>query len=331
MVNEDQSLRRKLEVKVQRSLQYMTAVQDVYGTKNDTGEQHCFLTILWRFQQTRTSNEPGRVTWRVVNFPPPAQQPWMKAGDYDFSKDLKLILNSTTSESAASMYTSLDLSHQSFAQHPPPLDIDSLGNMPVDFSNPNSATAPSMATDYSQANSLPSLTHSQDTQAAHSQHYEDANDIDFNGGHITMHLGPAINFGSYDNYGTHVSSLNPISGLESAQPDHSFAELELGATMASCYPSRTWHFNDLISRMEGAAEQTQDMLNQADNGQEIAGHGVLHDRHLGDGLWKLQTPFGEDTGVGAGACMGSGNGTDHAQGILELIERDQREGRLREY
>lgn len=344
---EDQNVRRKLEMKVQRSLQYMTGIQEVYGTRSDTGEEHCFLTILWRFHQTRSSSEPGRVTWRSVTFPPPAQHAWMKGGDFECSRDLKLILNSTTSLASDSIYTSLplDLSHQPFAHHPPPLDLDTLSNMPMDvyndFSNPNSATTHSMSTDYSQTHSLPSLTHSQDTQAAHSQDFQDPNEIDFNGGHITMHLGPPIDFGTYDNYGNGDGvNVTGLPGLETSQSEGPFGDLGLGmgmsggggigagATMANCYPSKPWHYSNLISHLEGAAEQGHGLLDDTNNNdQDIVGHGVLHDGQLGNGLWKLQSGFtvGEDTGVGA--CSHEDvSRKESAQGILELIERGQRMG-----
>jgi transcriptional enhancer factor len=349
-LNEEQSTRSKLALSVRRSLQYMTAVQDIYGTKEDTGEQHCFLTILWRFNQTRTANESGRMTWRVVNFPAPVQQAsWVKGEEADTSKDLKFILNSTTSSASTSMYPSLplELPHQPFAHHPGQLDLEPLSAISIDdlntFSNPNSATAPSMTTDYSQ-HSLPSLSHSQDTHPAHGQDFHDANDIDFNGGHITMHLEPAINFGSYDTYNPHTSSLTPIAGIAALEHVHEsgFGDLSgLGVNLTNCYPHKPWPYNDLISRMEGVAEQqthTYDTQASIASGHDVpvVGHGVLHDGNLGQGLWKLQTGF-EDTSVGAvdGIGVGTGDGRKDsvaaAQGILEMIERDQREGRVRGY
>lgn len=87
---EDPREERLLETRVQRSLQYMTAmtaVQNIYGTKYETGDQHCFLTILWRFSQTRTPAEPGKATWRVANFRPPVHQTWIKDEPFDTPKE----------------------------------------------------------------------------------------------------------------------------------------------------------------------------------------------------------------------------------------------------
>lgn len=331
--HEEPKQRGRLEINVRKDVQYMTAVQDIYGTKSDTGEKHCFLTILWRFHQTRNPNEPGKMTWRVVNLPPPAQPSWVKGEETDTAKDLRFILNSTTSSVPASIYPSLPLEfpHQPFAHHPPQLDLDSLSAISIDalcdFSNPNSASTHNMVADYSHTQSLPRLVHSQDTHAAHAQDYQDPNDIDFTGGHINLHLGPAINFGTYDSYTTHtpaLNTLNPIGSLEPTHPDTSFGDLGLGVAMTSCYPSKPWHYNDLISRIEGAAEQSQDMFGQTTTAQDqhVVGHGVLHDGQMAQGLWKLQTGFGEDTGVGA--VHDDGRKEHHAQGILDMIERDHR-------
>lgn len=335
-MQEEQSAKTKLESGVRHSLQYMTAVQDIYCTKVETKEQHCFLTILWRFHQTRTSSEPGRMTWRVVNFPPPAQQPWIKGEELDSAHDLKLIINSTSSEMPRCVYPSLplELSHQPFEHHPLQLDLESLTNIPFDglhdFSHPNSAIAPSMGTDYSQTHSLPSLTHSHETGATEPHEYQDANDMDFHGVHIHMHLGSAINFGAYENYGTNTPSLNPlnpITSLDHAHSDAAFGDMGLGVAMASCYPSKPWHYSDLVSRMEGAAEQTQSLTHQTTSGADIVGHGVLHDGQLGQGVWKLQTGFGEDAVVGA-----DDGRKEQAHSILEMIEQDQRgQDRLRGY
>jgi transcriptional enhancer factor len=365
--HEEQSMRSKIELEVRRSLQYLTARQDIYGMDSKTGEEVCVLTILWRFHQTRTANEQGKMTWRVVNFPAPpvhAQQPpWIKSEEYSATKDLKMIVHSpiTTSSSypPTSTYPSFSFDesyHQAFS-HPPPLDLDSLAHIPPEdlnaFSNPTSATAPSMTTDYSQTHSLPSLTHLQD----HTHPFPDANDIDFIGGHINLHLEPAINFGEYEGYGAHsqdhaLAHMSSIAGGLEQVNVHSeanaFGDLNVdGSLLATCYPTKPWqHYNELISRFERAAEhQTHDLLqsdqhmdhnhshNQSSadvvgHNQDLVAHGLPHDgEHLGQGggLWKLQTPFGDDvsTGVGAGeeqgrrdSHVGVGSGAGHGQGIL---------------
>ena len=332
---EEQLAKSKGEISVRRSLQYMTAIQDVFGMKADTGEQQCVLTILWRFNQTRSSNEPGKMTWRVVNFSSPtaAQYAWNKSEELESTKDLTHILHSTTSGTSSSLYPSISL--DSF-HHPPTLDLETLATIPLDslndFSNPTSATAPSLATDYSQTHSLPSLSHSQDTAAAHTQDYHDANDIDFHGGHINLHLPePNLNFhGPYESYGsTHAppTSLNLHSITTLEHPSHhsadtTFGDLDFSAPLANCYPSKPWnHYHDVISRMEGVAAE-QSLLAASVGGQtDVVGHGVLHDGQMGGGIWKLQSPFPEDVGGGADDC---GRREGGALGILELIERDQR-------
>jgi transcriptional enhancer factor len=270
-----------------------------------------------------------------------------------------------STEPAEAIYASLPLEmqhHPSFHHHPhqehpqgllpPPqlnIDLDALSHIPLDsladFSNPGSVTA---LTDYSQPHSLPSLTHSQDTAitAGHTQDYADvgdvdANEIDFHGGHITMHLGPAMQFNSYDSYDSSSAFHNPLSAdlqhLEQQvagvhqQQDTPFGTLDdftssVGDLGGSCYadpnPSKPWHFNDIIERMEGAAESFQmhnllgggaDQLQVHGNvnvhGHEgdIVRHGVgLHEAQFGvrlEGLWKLQTGF-EDTGMGADEELG---------------------------
>jgi transcriptional enhancer factor len=337
---DEESSKVKIENGVRRQLQYMTAVQDIFGTSKETGEQHCFLTILWRFRQTRTPSEAGKMTWRVVNFESPAQQqqcqPWIKDEQTDNAHDLRMILNSTTADPSPPIYPSLplDLAHQTFAHRPPPLDLDSLSNIPMD--SLHDFSAPSMSADYSQTQSLSSLTHSYDLGAARSQDFHDPNDIDFQGGHIHMNiLEPAINFGAYEDYTTHAPSLHHInslvSGLEPAQTDSPFGDLDFGAvTMASgCYPSKPWNYNGLITHLEGVAEQTQllDQTSHAHAQDGIAGHGVLHDGQLGSSLWKLQAPFGEDATMGAAEGRREGQGSVSGGGLLELIERDQRRGK----
>jgi transcriptional enhancer factor len=53
------------ETSVRMSLLRLTATQDIYGIRSGVGDEY-FLTILWRFQQTRSSVEAGSVNWRVL-------------------------------------------------------------------------------------------------------------------------------------------------------------------------------------------------------------------------------------------------------------------------
>lgn len=321
---EEQTARSRIEALVRRDLQYMTAAQDIYGIRD--GEAKCFLTILWRFSQTRNSHEAGRMTWRVVNFGAGRERRWCKEEELEEIRNaeaLQQVVSSTASAavclptSASSIYPSLPLEyhHQPFGQHnpPPPLDLDTLAMESIgaaDFSVPNSATAPSLATDYSQAHSLPSLSHSQDTAVSHqSQPFHDPNDFDFNGGHITISgcLEPAINLGAYEAYShaQHPISLHAIAGLEhDPHADPSFSDLAMAVSMPpGCYATKpSWHHANLISHLESAAEQYGDFVGHAPTSHagDLAGHGVLHDGQMGvGGLWKLQSAFGEDTGVGA--------------------------------
>ncbi|KAF1973694.1 TEA-domain-containing protein, partial [Bimuria novae-zelandiae CBS 107.79] len=78
---EDLAARTRYEEHVRGELQNMTAAQDIYGTRD--GEQVCLATVLWRFNQTRTSNEVGRMMWRVASFGPQ----WVKDEDFEHIQD----------------------------------------------------------------------------------------------------------------------------------------------------------------------------------------------------------------------------------------------------
>ncbi|KAL1612183.1 hypothetical protein SLS60_000407 [Paraconiothyrium brasiliense] len=326
---EEQPARTRYEELVRRELQNMTAAQDIYGIKD--GEQVRLLTILWRFSQTRYSHEAGRMTWRVANFGHRREKKWMKDEELSHIRNAKELHPSHTPSSLSmlsmptsshSMYPTLplDFSHP-FGNTQPQIDLDALDALAsTDFSNSNSATAPSLTNDYSQTHSLPSLTHNQDTSGVSHQSgsYPDANDFDFDGGHITISgclapLEPAIHLGTYDSYAPNVNgmhhhsttlpNLSSITGLESQHtlPENAFGDLSSLAHMSTggmpngCYATKpSWHHPSLISQLENAAEQfgMPDMLPEDGN------HGGL----MGDGgLWKLQpgVGFGEDTGVGA--------------------------------
>jgi transcriptional enhancer factor len=350
-------VRARAETDVRRSLQYMTAVQDISSANRETGEQHCFLTVLWRFNQTKSANEAGKMMWRVVNFTQPQQlqQRWIKPEGIDAFEDPKVSMPiegiNLTTVPPPTLYPvlSLDFHQHPYAQHPPQLDLDSLDGITLegmtDFSHPNSATAPSMSTDYSQ-HSLPSLSHSQENAMSQAHDYsQDPNDFDFHGGHINITgcLEPAINLGQYENYTQaghqSITPLIPIAGMEHlGSSNDGFGDLGLnmgGAVMQNCYSTKpSWHYADLISRLEGAAEQTHHgVLDQSGHGvhemhghdlhgQDIAGHSVLHGGQMGDGMWKLQqSAFEHD----------AGKEDVHGLGILQMIERDQRRDSLRDH
>lgn len=311
--------------RVRGELQNMTASQDIYGVKDD-GEV-CLLTILWRFSQTRTSNDEGRMTWRVINFGNRSDV-WVKEEEIEHIRNAKELIPVSYTPASLSMlnmptpshslYPSIPLDyHQSFGGHQPSLDLDVLGLESItapDFSQPNSAS--SLVTDFSHTHPLPSLAHSQEPiGVSQPQDFTDINDFDFNGGHITISgcLEPAINLGAYEPYAPshlspHPNSALPLPTLSSlsnhlanSEPQ-GLSDMELSslaninATMpASCYATKpSWHHPSLISHLESAAEQfgVGDLIGADDAQVGLMGDG---------GLWKLQAVFGgaDDTGVGA--------------------------------
>jgi transcriptional enhancer factor len=342
---EEQSTRVKYEKLVREELQYMTAAQDIYGVKN--GEVTCVLTVLWRFNQTRSSHDPGRVSWRVVDFGR-RERRWVREEDDESRNTTGVmvpmmdpsIMVPPMATSTGSIYPSLPLDFpiQPLSQHAPPLDLDALGfeSISSDFSNPNSASVPSLATDYSQAH----------------PEYPDTNDFDFNGGHITISgcLEPAINLGAYESYGSQHShdqalgSLHSLAGLAHHDPhththqNDGFSDLGLDVSVATCYATKpSWHHPSLISHLENAAESYSDLVAMQSSGGHVenalggaeVGHGVLHGLGNDDGIWRLQSAFREDTGVGAHDVGGrkdsvagridDGGGQGH-ESLLEFME-----------
>lgn len=360
----EQASRIHYESIVRRELQHMTSVQTIYGIKD--GESKCLLTILWRFSQTRTSNEAGRMTWRIATFATNSEKRWAKEEELDLIRNAKELIHtqppsapllSLPTSNHHSMYPSLPLDFSNpFNNHTPQLDLDSLtalDGMHTDFSQPDSATAPSLATDYSQAHSLPSLSHSHDTGVSvnHSGDFGDANDFDFNGGHITIAgcLEPAINLGAYEPYNgalhpslhtqTTLPNLSSLTGLVDATTaglsDASFNDLGMGVSLgaANCYATKpSWQHPSLISQLESAAEAfgVGDLMGGEDGGMmggPDVGGGVGMGGGLSEGMWR---GFGEDTGVGAdhrrdskvGCAMGVDGGADH------VVDFGEREGRV---
>ncbi|ORY15735.1 TEA/ATTS domain family-domain-containing protein [Clohesyomyces aquaticus] len=243
---DEKNARIRVDVNVRRPLQAMTAVQDLYGMDRRSGVERCLLTILWRFHQTRTQQEPGRTNWRVVRFPGAAptanghEDAWVKMDTDELhvggtAKDIRDLIHSTTAAPSNAIYHTMPLEyhtqhplsqdhqfqpqphHHQHQQHlPHPLDLSNLSAIPLDSipEYPHSATAPSMATDYSQTHSLASLTHSQDTAVSQSQDFHDTNtnasDIDFAGGHINVCLEPdrtiSDSLAAYERYVSHPSN-----------------------------------------------------------------------------------------------------------------------------
>lgn len=325
---EEQATRSRWEAAVRKELQYMTAAQDVYGVS--AGEHRCLLTILWRFHQTRSSHEPGRMSWRVVSFR--GKRDEIKYEDMD---DLKMtsaieptssLLATTTMASplvaSCSAYPSLPLDFPppfgTAPPAPPPLDFDALAldSMAADFSAPASASAPSLATDYSQPHSLPSVSDLHSLAATHPPPpgaFDAAHDFDFHAGHISIVgcLEPAISsISAYDTFHSvqpnvthppssiHTHSHHALVGLD---PDPALPSLSLMppdpvVSLPGCYPIKpSWPHANLIPHLESAAEHFS----------ELMGQGVLHEAPGGDALWKLQSGFGEDMGMGS---YGGGKG-----------------------
>lgn len=178
--------------------------------------------------------------------------------------------------------------------HPtqPQLSLDILASMQPELDH-HSASAPTTATatDYSQGSLPNSLCHSQDA-LSNAAYPHDANDFDFNGGHITISgaFDPSINLSAYDDFSctttnAELDGLHPLAGLE----HDTFAGLGLavcengelisvpggaGDAMASingvattagglenCYPAKPspWHHHaNLISSLEHAADSYHD-------------------------------------------------------------------------
>ncbi|KAH9863588.1 hypothetical protein J1614_009520 [Plenodomus biglobosus] len=300
-----QSLRHKDENCVKRSLLRLTATQDVYGIERGTHKAQCVLTILWRFEQTRSTAEVGSMKWRPVSFnncQTSMDQKWIKEEDHHTAPRMDLaddaadtmdglvsipVENSLYHPSTLPLdpYTShhytVEPSHHTQNHAQPQLSLDILASMQQPDLEHHSASAPTTATgtDYSQGSLPSSLCHSQDAIAS-SSYAHDANNFDFNGGHITISgaFEPSINLGAYDGFGTNaeLDGLHALAGLD--HEHDSFAGLGLavgengelisvprdngmgvGAVGAvgieSCYSTKpNWHHANLISSLENAAE-----------------------------------------------------------------------------
>ena len=298
---DEHAARIKVDMDVRRRLQYLTAVQELYGTRRGTDRSECLLTILWRFHQTKSMDEAGQTNWRVVRFT-------LEQARKEKVQMVEDIKQPMLDQAGQFPTLRLDFPHPAFTQHASQLDLDSLSAIALeglsDFSNPQSASAPSMTTDFS-TQSLSSLSHSQDTALTHTQDYHDPNNIDFTGGHINLCLEPAINLTAYENYdtthATSIDALQSIAGLEHSHHDNTFGDFSgLGVNMTP-YAPKPWVCTDIIERLEGLVEQQDQYVEHPTTEQDIAGHGVLHHGQMENGLWKLQSPFPEDAGMGADA------------------------------
>ncbi|KAF2476143.1 TEA-domain-containing protein [Lindgomyces ingoldianus] len=340
---DEKNARMRVDINVRRPLQCMTAVQDLYGVARSTGISMCFLTILWRFHQTRSTCELGTTNWRIARFPSPEQR-WVKTEGIGTAKDIKGLMDSTSSP-PGSVYSSLPLRfpNQPFSQHPHQLDLESLSTIALEGIGdyPHSATAPSMATDYLQTHSLPGLHHAQGTAVSQSQGFHSTNDIDFTSEHINLCLEPAIHLDAYENYGSRAPSLNPLNSivsLEHSHTDNSFNDISLSVTTSTCYPTKPWPYPDLIEKLEGVAEQThRSVFDHGTRFRDIARHSVLHDGQVANGMWKLQSSSHEDTAMADARIIEepmSQEGTEeHGMGVVGLIDREQRtrEGKYQPY
>jgi transcriptional enhancer factor len=325
---EENAARAKIDMDVRRRLQYLTAVQELYGTRRDTNQTECLLTILWRFRQTKSTDEAGQTNWRVARFTS-EQACSVKTEKIHLVEEMKPLLDNTVQTTSMYPTLPLDFSHQSFSHHPHQLDLDSFSGSLLegisDFSNPQSASAPSMTTDFSN-HSLPSLSHSQDNGMAHSQEY-DPNNINFTGGHINICLEPAIDLAAYEGYAstnpTSMDALQSIAGLEHVHNGAEFDFSGLGVNLTP-YAPKPWTCTDIIERLEGLVEQHTELGDHTLE-QDIAGHGVLHHGQLDHGLWKLQSPFPEDTGLGAdGRSKDDQLPQEQERGLLNFGDRGEK-------
>lgn len=307
-----QSLRHRDENCIKRSLLRLTATQDIYGIVPGTGKAHCILTILWRFEQTRSTADVGTMKWRPVSFSNcrnPQDDKWIEEEEHKSGPQLDLDDdNADSMDGLVSLPVENSLYHNPSAlpldpynahhypvqpSHPtqPQLSLDILASMQPELDH-HSASAPTTATatDYSQGSLPNSLCHSQDA-LSNAAYPHDANDFDFNDGHITISgaFEPSIHLGAYDDFScsttnAELEGLHPLAGLG----HDTFAGLGLavcengelisvprgagdaianlnGATsgggLENCYstkPSQWHHHANLISSLENAADAYPD-------------------------------------------------------------------------
>ncbi|KAI8933893.1 hypothetical protein NX059_009589 [Plenodomus lindquistii] len=340
-----QSLRHKDEACVKKSLLRLTATQDVYGIERGTHKAQCVLTILWRFEQTHSFAEVGTMRWRPVSFSncqTSLDQKWIKEEDHhqqhrhmDLSPDAADSIDGLVSlpierplyhpsalalDPYATHHYAVQPSHHHH-HHPthtqPQLSLDILASMQQPDLDHHSASAPTTATgtDYSHGSLPSSLCHSQDAIAS-SSFPHDANDFDFNGGHITISgtFEPSIHLGAYDSFGVstvELDSLHALAGLgDETDNTDCFAGLGLavgengelisvprgseslggvgvagGVGIESCYSTKpNWHHGGLIESLEREAEGYHGYQSQNPHEATSSGHELLRDVGVGVGV-----------------------------------------------
>jgi transcriptional enhancer factor len=306
-----QILRHKDEACVRNSLLRLTATQDIYGIKMDTGEAECVLTILWRFTQTTTSSaEVGSTHWRAVTFgeidTPVQEQKWV-THEYHLGVNIEddnkghgdIIECSGTAPHDSSLYQyalhmpqKFQTSHHVYTDqtthnnHTPELQLEIVGSMQPDLVQPHTSALPSTSTDYSQQSFL-DRSHTQDTMGTYVQ---DNDDFDFNGGHITISgaFDSAVGLSTYESFADQsaLAGLHTLTGLDPDGYSLGLAcadgnelvgcenDLQDPANM-TCYSTKpNWHHANLISSLENAAEEYQSYMTH-DQHQTTHGHEVV--------------------------------------------------------
>ncbi|CAI6339265.1 unnamed protein product [Periconia digitata] len=332
---EEPNIRSRYESSVRRELQQLTAAQDIYGVKD--GESKCLLTILWRFSQTRHSQDTGSVKWRAVHFEQPKDRVHIK--DEAVSNALGALMTPPTTSttgpptpiatSASLIYPSLPLEfNHAFPEPDPPLDMDqiTLDNITADFSHPAS-TASGIGHDFSQfQTTLSSMTDSHNMIGTQGQGLEEADNFDFHGGHIAISgcLEPAVSFESYASFEaqSNAQSFQSLPSLadfeqtaQAMQAETTFEDLALGMSMTGstdyvAAPKPSWPHPSLIAQLGHAAEHYSDLMAQTTTGGQMdLGEGLEQGGDDGGGsslsshgLWKLQSGFDEDTIAAAAAA-----------------------------
>ncbi|KAJ4292444.1 hypothetical protein N0V90_009106 [Kalmusia sp. IMI 367209] len=327
--------RTRYESIVRKELQLMTATQSIYGIKN--GETKCLLTILWRFSQTRTSHEAGRMIWRIVTFAPCKEKRWAKEEELDRIRNAKELVptHHTPSNTLLSIPTS---------------NPHSIYPTPLDFPNPRHAPAPArsrlahgprrhahgflaprlwhralarnrLLADALAAVPLPLARQRRLRLAAKRLPRRKRLRLQRRAHHHAGCLEPAINLGAYEPYNTSLNpslnahnttlpNLSSITGLVDASQHglsdgNPFSDLGMGVSMgaANCYATKpSWHHPSLISHLESAAEAfgVGELLGGGPGGGGPGGDDVGHGG-VGHGMMgdAALWRFGEDTGVGA--------------------------------
>ncbi|KAF2032947.1 hypothetical protein EK21DRAFT_98528 [Setomelanomma holmii] len=364
-----QSLRHRDEKSVASSLLCLTATQDIYGIRPETGDAECILTILWRFAQTRNSAEVGSMKWRAVSFNTRTtgsiDQRWFKREaestgillGLEDGHDGSLEHCSTAAPRAPPSYHRIAQHHFDYTrphspthlynlnasehEQPPQLQLDILASMQPDLEHPQTSAAPSASTDYSQQ-SLPDMSHNQDTVGIYAN---DSNDFDFHGGHITISgaFEPAINLAAYGSFASQSAGLDGLHALAGLDYDGYSLGLacadsnELVDNAAEKY--HTYMNHSQTTNGHGGMHTQQTLAGPSPaltQGEKLVAHG-LQDAHINvnPSLWNLQSPFHEDTAGGASDsvdCRKDSAVHGHGVGLgIGMLEMIERDQRARRY